>query len=98
MINIFLSNVSWAICSTYHTMPGSSPGSAVFGRDMLFDIPYLADWADIGKRRQEQVDKSTILENKSRLNWDHKAGEKVLIVKKGIICKVEDPNKGPYLH
>jgi hypothetical protein len=21
-----------------------SPGSAIFGRDMLFDIPYIADW------------------------------------------------------
>ena len=43
-------------------MLGLSPGSAVFGRDMLFDIPYLSDWADIGRRRQEQVDKSTVLE------------------------------------
>ena len=73
-------------------MLGSSPGSAVFGRDILFDIPYLADWTDIGKRRQEQVDKSTVLENKSRLEWDHKVGAKVLIVMKGIIRKVEDPN------
>ena len=68
MIDEILSKVGWAICSTYHTMLGSSPGSAVFGRDMLFDIPYLADWAGIGSRRQEQVDKSTVLENKSRLD------------------------------
>ena len=66
-------------------MLGSSPGSAVFGRDMLFDIPYLTDWADIGKRRQEHVDKSTALENKSRLDWDHKVDSKVLIGKKYII-------------
>ena len=46
MIDEILSNVGWAIHSTYHTMLGSSSGSAVFGRDMLFDIPYLADWAD----------------------------------------------------
>ena len=45
MIDKILSNVGWAIRSTYHTMLGSSPGSAVFGRDMLFDIPYIADWA-----------------------------------------------------
>ena len=95
MIN-FLSNVGWAIRSTYHTMLGSLPGSAVFGRDMLFNIPYLADWTDIGKRKQEQVDKSTVLENKSRLDWDHKIGDKVLIAKKGIIRKVEAPNEGPH--
>jgi hypothetical protein len=24
------------------------PGVAIFGRDMLFDIPFLADWSKIG--------------------------------------------------
>ena len=42
-VDTFVSNASWAICSTYHTVLKSSPGAAVFGRDMLFDIPYLAD-------------------------------------------------------
>ena len=65
---------------------------------MLFDILYIADWADIGKRKQEQVDKSDMLQKKHRLDWDHKIGDKVLIVENGIICKVEDPNKIPYLH
>ena len=37
----FLSDASWAIRSTHHTVPKASPGAAVFGRDMLFDIPYL---------------------------------------------------------
>ena len=77
-------------------MLGSTPGAAVFGRDMLFDIPYLADWTDIGRRRQQQIDNSNALENKRRLSYDYKVGDKVLIVKKGIIRKVEDPNEGPY--
>ena len=96
MTDEILSNVGWAIRSTYHTMLGSLPGSAVFGRDMLFDIPYLADWVTIGRRRQEQVDKSNTLENKRRLDYDYKVNDKVLIIKKGIIRKVEDPNEGPY--
>ena len=96
MIDTILSNISWDICSTYHTMLGSSPGSAVFGRDMLFDIPYIADWADIERCWQEQVDKSKIQEKKSRLDWDHKVDDKFLIVKKGIIRKVEDLNERLY--
>ena len=36
-----------------------------------------------------------MLENKHRLDWDHEVGDKVIIVKKGIIRKVEDPNEGP---
>ena len=38
-----LTNASWAIRSPYHTVLKASPGAAVFGRDMLFDIPFIAD-------------------------------------------------------
>jgi hypothetical protein len=39
----------------YHTVLKTSPGAAIFGRDMLFDIPFLADWSKIGKYRQERI-------------------------------------------
>ena len=43
-IDAVLTNVSWTICSTYHTVLKASPGAAIFGRYMLFDISYIADW------------------------------------------------------
>jgi hypothetical protein len=43
-IDIFLSDAAWAICSTSHTVLKASPGAAIFGRDMLFDIPFIAYW------------------------------------------------------
>ena len=45
----FLTNAAWAVHSTYHTVPKISPGPASFGRDMLFDVPFLADWSKIGE-------------------------------------------------
>ena len=48
MIDGFLDDAAWAVPLTYHTVLNSSPGAAVFGRDMLFDIPYIADWTAIG--------------------------------------------------
>jgi hypothetical protein len=30
----------------------ASPGAAIFGHDMLFDIPFIADWKKIGEHRQ----------------------------------------------
>jgi hypothetical protein len=42
-IDIFLSDAAWAVCSTYHTVLKASPGAAIFGQDMLFDIPFVAD-------------------------------------------------------
>ena len=61
MIN-FLVNVAWAIRSTYHTVLKTTPGAAVFGRDMLFDIPFLADWTGIGRRRQALLNQGNIRE------------------------------------
>ena len=43
MVDLFIDAAAWAICSTHHTVLGMLPGAAVFGRDMLFDIPHLAD-------------------------------------------------------
>ena len=96
MIEDFLVNASWAICSTYHTVLKSTPRAAIFGRDMLFDIPYVADWNVIGKRRQEQVESTNRCENKSRLPYNYVIGGKILIKKDGILCKAEDKYEGPY--
>jgi hypothetical protein len=51
-IEIFLSDSAWAVCSTYHKVLNASPGAAIFGQDMLFDIPFIADWQKIGEHRQ----------------------------------------------
>ncbi len=51
-IDVFLSDAVWAIHSTYHTVLKASPGAAIFGQDMLFDIPFIADWQKIGEHRQ----------------------------------------------
>jgi len=88
-IDTFLTNASWAICSTYHTVLKASPGTAVFGCNMLFDIPYIADWSKIGDYRQCQTDLNTAPENKHCVDYDYKVGNKVLIQKDGILCKSE---------
>jgi hypothetical protein len=38
-IDIFLADAAWAICSTHHTVSKASPGAAIFGQDMLLDLP-----------------------------------------------------------
>ncbi|KAL3759593.1 hypothetical protein ACHAWU_009740 [Discostella pseudostelligera] len=88
-ISTFLNDAAWAIRSTYHTVLKASPGAAIFGRDMLFDIPYLADWHKIGEYRQKLTDQNTLRENKSRVDYDYQVNEKVLIAKDGILRKTE---------
>lgn len=98
-IDDWITNTAWAIRATHHTVLKSSPGAAIFGRDMLFDIPYVADWADIGRRRQMQVDRDNARENSRRLPYDYKIGSKCLIIKNingERLPKADDRNKGPY--
>jgi hypothetical protein len=84
-INAFLSDAAWAICSTYHTVLKASPGAAIFGQDMLFDIPLIADWQKIGEHRQKLTDLNNSCENKGRIDYDYKVGQKVLLRKEGIL-------------
>ena len=90
-IDTILTNVSWAIISTYHTVLKASPGAAIFGRDMLFNIPYISDWKKIGDYRQHQTDLNNKCENKKRMDYDYKVGDKILIEKDGIIRKADSP-------
>ncbi len=46
-IATLLTDAAWAIRSTYHTILKASPGAAIFGRDMLFDIPYIVTGAKL---------------------------------------------------
>ena len=68
-IDVFLSDAAWAICSTYHTALNASPGAAIFGRDMLFDIPFIADWKKIGEHRQLLTDCNTARENEGWIDY-----------------------------
>ena len=95
-VDEFLTNAAWAIRSTHHTVLGTTPGAAVFGRDMLFDIPYLADWHEIGRRRQKLVDRDSKRENSKRREHDYTVGDKCTLRKDGILRKAEDKNIGPW--
>ena len=88
-IDTFIDNAAWAIRSSYHTVLKASPGAAIFGRDMLFDVPFIADWKQIGENRQRKTDLNNDNENKKRVDYDYKVGDKILIRKDGILRKAE---------
>jgi hypothetical protein len=97
-IDVFLSDAAWAIRSTYHTVLKASPGAAIFGRDMLFDIPFIADWQKIGEYWQQLTDLGNARENEGRIDYDYKVGQKVLLQKEGILCSAESRwHKEPWL-
>ncbi len=88
-IDTFIENAALAICSTYHTILKASPGAVIFGQDMLFEIPFVVDWKQIGDYRQHQTGRSNKRENSTRVNYNYKVGDKILIRKDGILRKAE---------
>jgi hypothetical protein len=86
-INVFLDNTAWAICSTYHTVIKASPGAAIFGCDMLFDVPFVADWHKIGEQRQSLTNRGNQCKKAKCIDYDYKVGDKVLLINEGILHK-----------
>ena len=85
----------FAMCSTYHTTLRTMPGQLVFGRDMILNTQYLADWTVIKARKQQLIHKNNIIEN-SNIPHQHKVGDKVML-ENHCVNKYEQPYKGPYL-
>ena len=69
-----------------HTMQ-HTPGEIVFQRDMLLDIPVIADLVAIRNRRQLLIDENLRRQNEKRIEYHYKVGDYVWI-------KVCDPAKG----
>ncbi len=92
----FLQSTAWAIRSTYHTTLQATPCQLVFGRDMIHNIAFKANWDRIQKRKQDIINKSNKKENKSRIPYEHKVGDQVLLETPGILRKLSTPRMGPY--
>jgi hypothetical protein len=71
-VNVFLDNEALAICSTYHTVLKASPGAAIFGHNMLFNVPFITDWNKIGDYRQRQTDLNTAHINRKQVDYNYK--------------------------
>ncbi len=77
-IHIFLADAAWAIRSTHHTVLKASPGAAIFGCDMLFNIRFIADWKTFGEHRQRLTDHNTDRKNEGRVIMITKLARKYL--------------------
>jgi hypothetical protein len=91
-VDVFLSSAAWAVCSTYHTVLKASPGAVIFGQDMFFDIPFVADWHKVGEQRQSLTDCGNQRMKHQCIDYDNKVRDKILVIKEGILCKAESNN------
>jgi transposase InsO family protein len=73
-----LSITMHAVRAGMHSTLGSSPGSLVFNRDMFLNIPLIADWHAVTKRREHLVNENLMRENRKRRRHDYAIDNRVL--------------------
>jgi hypothetical protein len=86
----------FAVRSTFHTCLQSTPGQIVFGRDMIFNVKYIANWELIKQRKQKIINLNNKKENAKRMQHVYQVGEKVLL-HRGTENKYESPYQGPFV-
>jgi hypothetical protein len=68
----------------------------MFGRDMIHNIAFKVNWDQIKTQNQDIIEKSNQKENKSRIPYEYKVGDQLLLETPGILRKLSTPCTGPY--
>jgi hypothetical protein len=97
LVDKCLCSAQLALRSTIHSTLGVTPGAIVFHRDMLLDVPYVADLLMLREKRQALIDYNLRRENNRRRNFDYRIGQQVLeIVPSDKRAKLGVTTMGPY--
>ena len=91
-----LSHCAWAIRSTMHMTMGATPAQLVFGRDMLFDLSYAADWDEIKAKKERSIQVNNERENRKRKAHTFHAGDQILLKRGKRQPKLNPLRDGPY--
>jgi transposase InsO family protein len=96
LVEMALANCMFATRATVHGTLQTTPGSIAFHRDMILNLPLIADLQVLQERRQQLIDERLIRANRSRFSHDYHVGEEVLkLVYKP--DKLQPKAEGPYL-
>jgi len=63
---------------------------------MVFNLKTIINWKDISERKQAQVDKDNLRENKKQIDYDYQIGSPVYVTIDGIKRKLDAPKTGPF--
>lgn len=94
-INGILQATAFGLRATYHTALRATPGQVTFGRDMIINSRYLADWKYIADQRKRAILKHNNQENKRRLPHTYRVNDQVYLTTTDIRRKL-DAKLGPF--
>ena len=69
LVDTAIANAVYATRATFHSALSTTPGALAFGRDMVLNIPMIADLQLIQQRRQHLIDDRLITANRSRFSY-----------------------------
>jgi len=78
LVDTALANAMYATRAVAHGTLKATPGSIAFSRDMILDIPFVADLALLQQKRQLLIDRRLVAANRRRISHDYQPGEEVL--------------------
>ena len=97
LVDSALATATHSLRSTVHGTLQMSPGAIVFNRDMLLNIPLIADLHAMQQRRQKLIDDNLIRANSKRRSKDYQPNDQVLILhEKDQLNKLDDRSYGPF--
>ena len=91
-----LSAISYGVRSTIHTTTRATPMQLVFGRDGILNVPHLANWKYIQSRKQAEINRNNIKENRKRRTYTYQLNEYVLVKNDWTSKYGTTSYKGPY--
>ncbi|TYZ69302.1 hypothetical protein PybrP1_003930 [[Pythium] brassicae (nom. inval.)] len=94
--NAALSNISYAPRSGHHTMLMASPGELAFGRNVLFEVAFEANWTEQHKAKLVQLKLASAKENDERVDHEYKPDDKMVLSYTGTRAKHSAAHGGPF--
>jgi hypothetical protein len=79
-----------------HSTLKISPGALAFSRDMLLNIPLIADFQLLRDKRQVLINEQLMHANRSHISHDYQPGEEVLILTYKPM-KLQERASGPFM-
>ena len=96
LVDTALANAMFATRAAYNSSLKTTPGGLAFHRDMILDLPLVADLQLIQSHRQQLIDQRLIAANRKRFSYDYAVGEEVLKLNFKP-NKLEPRASGPYM-
>ena len=94
-VDTAISSAQYAINATVHSITRETPGAFIYQRDMMLPIQNIANWESVRLKKQHQMERNYMRENKSRKPFDWQPGMEIMLEEQ-TRYKLNPKATGPY--